>query len=239
MSCAALPAALLILCAAYQNVIAAEPAKPNVVVILADDLGYSDLGCYGGEIRTPHLDRLAADGLRFTQCYNTARCWPSRAALMTGYYAQQVRRDTVPGVPSGTKGTRPTWAKLLPELLKPAGYRSYHSGKWHIDGARLGGGFDRSFSLEDHDRYFTPKNMLLDDKKLPPADKPGTYVTTTITDYALEFLNEHHARHAEQPFFAYVAYTSPHFPLQAPPADIERYRKSYEAGWDAPAQRAD
>src|SRR5947209_9239094 len=105
---------------------AAAPAKPNVLLILADDLGYGDLGCYGGEIKTPNLDKLAADGLRFTQFYNTARCWPSRAALLSGYYPQQVNRDP--------PGKRPPWAALLPDLLKGAGYRSYHSGKWHVDG---------------------------------------------------------------------------------------------------------
>src|SRR5688572_10698504 len=119
----------------------AAAERPNVVVILADDLGYSDLGCYGGEIRTPNLEGLAAGGLRFTQFYNTARCWPTRAAILTGYYAQQVRRDKVPGVPSGGQGMRPTWAKLLPEKLRPLGYRSYHSGKWHVDGTPLTGGF--------------------------------------------------------------------------------------------------
>src|SRR5712671_7655684 len=99
---------------------AAEPArKPNVLIILADDMGFSDAGCYGGEIATPHLDALAKNGLRFTQFYNTARCWPSRAVLLTGYYAQAVRRDTVPGVKSGAAGTRPSWAPLLPEMLKP------------------------------------------------------------------------------------------------------------------------
>ena len=109
---------------------AAEPARPNVVVILADDLGFSDRGCYGGEIETPVLDGLAKTGLRFTQFYNTARCWPSRAALLTGYYAQQVRRDALPNGPKGGgQGTRPAWARLLPDMLKPLGYRSYHSGK--------------------------------------------------------------------------------------------------------------
>src|SRR5947209_7345242 len=98
---------------------AERPARPNIVIILADDLGYSDLGCYGGEIRTPHLDGLAAGGLRFTQFSNTARCWPSRAAVLTGYYAQQVRRDTVAGVRSGGRGVRPSWARLLPEILRP------------------------------------------------------------------------------------------------------------------------
>src|SRR6266478_8645953 len=108
---------------------ATEPTRPNVLIILADDMGFSDAGCYGGEIQTPHLDFLARNGLRFTQFYNTARCWPSRAAILTGYYAQQVRRDTVPGIPSGTQGVRPAWAKILPELLRPVGYRTYHSGK--------------------------------------------------------------------------------------------------------------
>ena len=136
------------------------PTHPNIVVILADDLGYSDLGCYGGEIRTPNLDGLAAGGLRFTQFYNTARCWPSRAALLTGYYAQQVRRDTVPGVPSGGQGKRPRWAKLLPEMLRPLGYRSYHSGKWHVDGMPLANGFDRSYYVEDLGRYFQPAHPL-------------------------------------------------------------------------------
>src|ERR1700730_5723098 len=96
---------------------AADARRPNVLIVLADDLGFSDLGCYGGEIRTPNLDALGAQGLRFSQFYNTARCWPSRAALLTGYYAQQVRRDTVPGVKSGGGGVRPGWAGLLPEML--------------------------------------------------------------------------------------------------------------------------
>src|ERR1700748_2902698 len=128
--------------------------RPNVVIFLADDLGYSDLGCYGGDIQTPNLDALAKDGLRFTQFYNTARCWPSRAALLTGYYAQEVRRDTVPGVVSGGRGIRPAWAKLLPEMIKPLGYRCYHSGKWHVDGKVLQNGFDHSYDIEDHNHNF-------------------------------------------------------------------------------------
>src|SRR5207247_9872028 len=109
---AVLPLAALLLAPAAAH--AAEPARPNILLIVADDMGFSDAGCYGGEIATPNLDALARDGLRFTQFYNTARCWPSRAAILTGYYAQHVRRDTVPGIQSGTRGTRPPWASLLP-----------------------------------------------------------------------------------------------------------------------------
>ena len=94
--------------------------RPNVVLILADDMGFSDAGCYGGEIQTPNLDTLARGGLRFTQFYNTARCWPSRAAILTGYYAQQVRRDELPGLGGGANGKRPAWARLPPALLQPA-----------------------------------------------------------------------------------------------------------------------
>ena len=155
---------------------AADPAtKPNILLILADDLGFSDAGCYGSEIETPHLDALAKGGLRFTQFYNTGRCWPTRASVLTGYYAHQVRRDTIPGVKSGNQGVRPPWAKLLPELLKDCGYHSYHSGKWHVDGLPLQNGFEHSYSLNDHDRHFAPKQHTEDDKALPPADPKGDY----------------------------------------------------------------
>jgi arylsulfatase len=206
--------------------------QPNVVVILADDLGFSDLGCYGGEIETPNLDRLAKNGLRFTQFYNTARCWPTRAALLTGYYAQQVRRDTLPGVPSGGRGKRPAWARLLPDMLKPLGYRSYHSGKWHIDGMPLAGGFDRSYYLRDQGRFFNPRVHWEDDRKLPPVE-PGTgyYSTTAIANHAVKCLKDHQEKHAGQPFFHYLAFTAPHFPLHALPEDIARYRDRYRRGW--------
>ena len=206
---------------------ASQPApRPNIVLILADDSGFSDIGCYGGEIATPNLDRLAAGGLRLTDMYNTARCWPTRACLLTGYYAQQVNRDPA--------GKRPAWAALLPELLKPAGYRSYHSGKWHVDGKALAGGFDRSYRFEDCDRYFTPKAHFLDDRPLPPP-KPGDgyYATTAMARYAIEFLAEHASKHRDQPFFLYLAFTAPHFPLHALPDDIARYRDRYLEGWDA------
>jgi arylsulfatase A-like enzyme len=210
---------------------AAEP--PNVVVILADDLGYSDLGCYGSRIETPNLNRLAEEGLRFTQFCNTARCWPTRAALMTGYYAQQVRRDKLPGIRSGGVGVRPEWARLLPEMLARVGYRAYHSGKWHLDGLPCKTGFDHSYRMADHGRYFNPIKHFKDDRKLPPVE-PGTgyYVTTAIADHALEALADHAESHQDRPFFLYLAFTAPHFPLHALPEDSARYRDTYRVGWD-------
>ncbi len=222
---------LLVATSGFSSAAAAD--KPNVLLIMADDLGYSDVGCYGGEIETPHLDALASGGLRYTQFYNTARCWPTRAALMTGYYAQQVRRDSIPGVRSGSQGARPAWARMLPELLKPHGYRSYHSGKWHLDGPRLVAGYDRSYSVEDHNRYFSPQNHLLDDKPLPPiALGEDYYKTTAMAQYGIDFLREHAEKHVSSPFFLYLAFTAPHFPLHAPQADIDRCRERYRAGWD-------
>jgi arylsulfatase A-like enzyme len=133
-----------------------EVKLPNVLVIMADDLGFSDLGCYGGEIKTPNLDQLASGGLRFTQFNNCGRCWPSRAALLSGYYPQQIGRDNAPGIKGGGRGKRPDWAGLLPGYLKDVGYRSYHSGKWHIDGMPVENGFDRSYYLGDQGRFFSP-----------------------------------------------------------------------------------
>ena len=225
--------ALPALCSASLLVAPALAAdKPNVLVILADDLGFSDLGCYGGEIETPRLDGLAANGLRFTQFYNTARCWPTRAALLTGYYAQQVRRDKLPGIPSGGRGKRPAWARLLPEMLKPLGYRSYHSGKWHVDGMPIANGFDRSYYLRGG-RYFNPRVHWEDDEKLA-AVEPGTdyYGTIAIADHAVKCLREHARTYADQPFFQYVAFTAPHFPLHALPEDIARYRDKYRQDWE-------
>ena len=208
----------------------AQDPKPNVLIILADDLGYSDLGCYGGEIETPSLDRLAQRGLRFTQFYNTARCWPSRAALLGGYYPQQVNRDP--------QGLRPKWAVLLPELLKTANYRPYHSGKWHVDGPVLKAGFERSYLVVDQDRFFSPKNHQLDDQPLPqPTMDDGYYATTAIAAHASKWLAQHQAEHRESPFFLYLAFTSPHFPLQALPEDIAKYKGRFRDGWDVLRQK--
>jgi arylsulfatase A-like enzyme len=209
-------------------------ARPNVIIFLADDMGFSDLGCYGSEIATPNVDRLAQEGVRFTQFYNTARCWPTRGALMTGYYAQEVRRDGFMGHGGGgARGIRPAWAPLLPATLKPLGYRTYHSGKWHIDGLPLKNGFDHSYSLDDHNRHFGPKQHTEDDKPLPPVPEGTDYYTTkAIADYAIKCLQEHASKYSDQPFFSYVAFTTPHFPLQAPAEDIALYRNTYTRGWD-------
>lgn len=211
---------------------AAPPARPNILIILADDMGYSDLGCYGGDIATPNLDTLAQGGLRFTQFYNTARCWPSRAAVTTGYYAQQVRRDIVPGIASGGRGVRPGWAPLLPEFLRPIGYRNYHSGKWHIDGKPLQNGFDHSFEIGTGQNNFfkAPGNT---DDGVPNVQTPDYYVTTATADYAVKYLREHAEKYADHPFFHYLCFTSPHFPLHAPAADVAKYRGAYQKGWDA------
>jgi arylsulfatase len=207
--------------------------KPNIVFILADDMGWSDLGCYGSEIETPNLDGLSSNGLRFTQFYNTARCWPTRGALLTGYYAQQIHRDALPEVRGGGQGVRQKWARLLPDFLKSAGYRSYHSGKWHIDGKVLDGGFDRSLDVRNQGNYFTAKGNSIDDMPVTPqADESGYYVTIATADHAIDCLKDHAANHAGKPFFHYLAFIAPHFPLHALPEDIAKYRDKYLDGWE-------
>ena len=213
-----------------------DKARPNFLVILADDLGFSDTGCYGGEIATPQLDSLAMGGLRFTDFYNTARCWPTREAINTGYYPQQIRRDGMPGADPGKfggRGVRPGWARLLPDRLKPLGYRSYHSGKWHMDGEPLENGYDHSLDIEGggQNNFFKVAGNTVDGR--PDKQTDDYYTTIRIADHAIACLREHDADHADQPFFHYLAFTAPHFPLHALPEDIERYRDRYLEGWEA------
>jgi arylsulfatase len=206
--------------------------RPNILLLVADDMGFSDAGCYGGEIATPNLDALAKTGLRFTQFYNTARCWSTRTALMTGYYPQQVRSDPV------VKGSRlPKGVKVIPHYLKQLGYRCYHSGKWHVPGAPLpcaDGGFDRSYELLDHNRNFNPQQHRRNDQPLPPIQpNTGFYTTSFIAQETIDQLKEHAVQTPEVPFFAFTAFTAPHFPLHAPQEVIAVYREQYKVGWEA------
>lgn len=224
----------LIVAATIPTEAAPPPPKPNILLIMADDLGYSDLGCYGSEIATPHLDSLAKTGLRYSQFYNTARCWPTRSALMTGFYAQQIRRDNLPGDDAfgSNRKKRPDWAVLLPRLLKPAEYRSYHTGKWHIDGMPVANGFDHSYYLKDQGRFFNPTLHWKDDQALPPVKKnTGFYATTALADHAISVLADHAQNHKDSPFFHYLAFAAPHFPLHALPEDIAKYETTYNEGW--------
>jgi arylsulfatase len=153
---------------------------------------------------------------------------------MTGYYAQQIRRDQVEGVQSGGQGKRPTWAPLLSVSLNQHGYKSYHSGKWHIDGMPLKNGFESSYRLEDHDRYFHPQRHFWNDEPLPAIDGDANfYVTTEIANRALMQFDQHTTRYPNSPFFSLVAFTAPHFPLHAPREMVVRYLEHYREGWDS------
>ena len=210
--------------------------RPNFLVIVADDMGFADAGCYGGEIATPNLDALAEGGLRFTQFYNTSRCWPTRAALLTGYYPQQIRRDGMPGADRssfGGSGKRPPWARLVADRLREAGYRSYHSGKWHVDGHPLDNGFDHSYQVGNRAGFFHLIGQIRDRERLPDLEpERGGYLTRITADHAIECLREHAARYPDKPFFQYLAFHAPHFPLHAEPDDIARYKDRYLLGWD-------
>lgn len=212
---------------------APAPRKPNFLVILADDMGYSDAGCYGGDIDTPNLDGLAARGLRFSQMYSTARCGPSRSCIMTGHYAQQTASDIM------TPGNVPNWTRFTPQYMKPLGYRTYHSGKWHMRFKPLAAtGFDHSYTLLDQSRFFTPKSHLLDDQTLPAVkESDHFYATIAIADQAEKFLKGHAKENANDPFFMYLAFTSPHFPLHALQEDIDRYKDRFAEGWDTVRER--
>ncbi len=218
--------------------------KPNVVVILADDMGFSDLGCYGSEIATPNLDRLAALGLRFTHFYNAARCCPTRAALLTGMYPHQVGVGHMvedlgfPAYRGDLDRDRPTIA----EALRGAGYRTAMAGKWHVTPPPPAGprhnwprqrGFERYFGIISSVRsYFDPPTLTRDDE---PINAPaGFYLTDAVSDNAVAYLREF--AQAGAPFFLYAAYTAPHWPLHAWPEEIaaarSRLQGVYDRGWD-------
>ncbi|MDB4508492.1 sulfatase-like hydrolase/transferase, partial [Akkermansiaceae bacterium] len=224
--------------------------RPNIIIIMSDDMGYSDIGCYGGEIQTPNLDALAAKGLRFTQFYNTGRCCPTRASLLTGLYPHQAGVGHMMadyGLPE-YQGFLNQKCATIAEVLKPAGYRAYLSGKWHVtpnkgpDGPQqnwpLQRGFDRFYgtihgagslfdpnSLTRGNTYITPENDL-------DYQPEGTwYYTDAISDNAVEFISTHAQENPEKPFFQYVSYTSAHWPMHALPKDIAKYEGKYDDGY--------
>ncbi len=228
------------------------PRRPNIVLILVDDMGFSDIGCYGSEINTPNLDRLAEGGVRFSHAYNCARCCPTRASLLTGLYPHQAGV----GHMVGDRGVGPAYQGYLrgdcvtiAEALKAGGYRACMSGKWHVGGPykpnrpeswRPGEpghplpvqrGFDTHYGmLGGAGSYFNPPSMVHDDSIIHPGGE-GYYITDAISEKATEMIDGAAGR--AEPFFLYVAYTAPHWPLHALPEDIERYRGTYrDGGWD-------
>jgi len=213
--------------------------RPNILLIMADDMGFSDLGSYGSEIETPHLDRLAEGGIRFTQFYNTARCCPTRAALLTGLYQHQAGVGWMTadfGIP-GYQGHLNENCVTIAEALKEAGYNTLMSGKWHVGDNRphwpVDRGFDRYFGLisgaSNYFRLPPERTMASDDQPWRPEDDTF-YMTDLFTDHAVRFLEDYGPQ--ETPFFLYVAYTAPHYPLHALPEDIAKYRGRYRTGWD-------
>ncbi len=216
--------------------------RPNIVLIMADDMGFSDLGCYGGEIETPNLDRLADNGLRFTHFYNAAKCCPTRASLLTGLYQHQAGvgdMDHDLGYPE-YQGYLNDRCVTIAEALKQAGYATYMSGKWHIGKEPQNWprkrGFDRYFGLINGANSFWEilpgRTMALDDTPWEPdPDDDSFYMTDAFTDNAIDFLDTHPTK--DKPFFLYMAHTAPHWPLHAWPEDIAKYRNKYKMGWDA------
>ncbi len=216
--------------------------RPNIVLILADDLGYSDLGCYGGEIRTPNLDNLANDGLRMTQLYNAARCCSTRASLLTGLYPHQagVGAMSTDNHKPGYRGFLTDRCVTIATLLKQAGYQTFMSGKWHLRGKGnpecipTNHGFDEFFGhYRAYASYYRPDLFvrLPADRPQPSYDEHEFYATDAITDHAIDFMQS--AEGTDSPFLLYLAYNAPHFPLQAPSSVIDSYVDIYEQGWDA------
>lgn len=215
---------------------------PNIVVILVDDMGFSDVGCYGSEIPTPNLDALAAGGLRFTQFYNTGRCCPSRASLLTGLYSHQAGVGHMVedlGLP-GYRGFLNDRCVTIADVLRGAGYFTAMSGKWHVGqshgAAPWQRGFDRSLNAPAGGFYYaaSPRaELFLNGRKLAndaPELPKDWYTTDMWTDFGIRFIDE--ALTAKKPFFLYLAHNAPHFPLQAPAEDIARFRGKYMLGWD-------
>jgi arylsulfatase len=224
-----------------------QTKKPNIILILADDMGFSDIGCYGGEIRTPNLDRMADQGLRFTQFYNTARCCPTRASILTGLYPHQAGMGHMTedrGLPGYTGGLN-NQCVTIAEILRQADYSTYMAGKWHVtkhmgqwtgDGQNskhnwpLQRGFDRFWGTIVGAGSFYDPVTLTDGNSPTEPQKEMFYYTDEISSHAVQYIKEHEN---DNPFFMYVAYTAPHWPLHALEEDIQKYLDRYDVGWDA------
>jgi len=230
----------------------AQAAKrPNIVIILTDDMGFSDIGCYGSEIATPNLDKLAANAIRFTQFYNTARCCPTRASLLTGLYPHQAAVGHMMEDKSldGYTGDLSKKAVTIAEVLKTAGYGTYCVGKWHVTrhdapaGPKhnwpLQRGFDRCYgTIRGGGNYYDPAALLRDNTMISPAAdaeyKPESYYyTDAISEHAVRFIGDHCRQQPGKPFFLYVAYTAAHWPMHAPESEVAKYKGKYDAGYDA------
>jgi len=222
----------------------APATRPNIVLIMCDDMGFSDIAPYGGEIHTPNLQGLADKGIRFTQFYNTCRCCPTRASLMTGLYPHQAGVGHMMGnygLP-GYRGDLSREAVTIAEVLKTAGYRTYMTGKWHLtphtrpEGPKHNWprqrGYDRFFgTIHGAGSYFDPNSLTRDNTQIPPWK--DFYYTDAISDTAAAFIRDHARDHRDKPFFLYVAYTAPHWPMHAKPQDMANYKGRYAKGWDA------
>jgi arylsulfatase A-like enzyme len=230
-----------------------KESRPNIVLILSDDMGYSDIGCFGGEINTPNIDKLANDGISFTQFYNTSRCCPTRASLLTGLYPHQTGIGFMTddwSVEFGEAYARDLNKKCLTmaEVLKPAGYRNYAVGKWHVahdfmpDGPKhnwpLQRGFDKFYgTIIGASSYYDPGTLTRDNQAISPfADKEYKpekyYYTDAISDHAVRYINEHSKEGNGDPFFMYVAYTAAHWPMQALEKDMAKYKGKYDGGYE-------
>ena len=228
---------------------AESAARPNIIVILSDDMGYSDVGCYGGEIETPTLDALAAGGLRFTQFYNTARCCPTRACLLSGLYPHQagVGHMTNDRGFDGYRGDLNRNCVTIAEVLRPAGYATFMAGKWHVtkhthpegpkDNWPLQRGFDKFYgTITGAGSFFDPATLVRGNTMITVENDPEYaprqyYYTDAIADNAVKFLAEHEASQSEKPFFMYMAFTAAHWPMHALDRDVAKYRGVYDGGY--------
>ena len=232
-------AGLLATIASCKDASLRKEATPNIILIIADDLGYADLGCYGGDIPTPNIDRLAAEGMRMLNFYSCPVSAPTRASLMTGLYSTRAGVGRM-----GLRTTMPEYGEhirddctTIAENLKNNGYLTYMAGKWHLgsqDGERPAQrGFDRSYTvLAGAGDYYRPSTLYVDDIPVKPDD-PNYYITRQITDHAVNYIKEA----GDKPFFLYLAYTAPHWPLQAPREEVEKYIDFYMQGWDILRQK--